>query len=254
MKTILVILTAGAALFAQTPAAKKAPAKTTPGKTGTAKTTAAARPNRALLNPAALKAKAPELFKAKFTTTKGDFVVEVHRAWAPVGADRFYNLVKNGFFSDAAFFRVMPGFIVQFGLGPSPAINKAWERAKIPDDPVKETNRKGYLTFATAGPNTRTTQLFINLGDNAGLDPQGFAPFGMVVEGMDVVEKINPEYREQPAQDRITNEGKPYLEKSFPNIDYIKSAQITEPAGTAPASKPATGAPKKTLPVKPATK
>jgi peptidyl-prolyl cis-trans isomerase A (cyclophilin A) len=185
-----------------------------------------------------LHAKAPEVFKAQFTTTRGDFVVEVHRASAPLGADRFYNLVKNGYFTNAAFFRVVPGFIVQFGLNANPAVNKVWMNANIKDDPVMGSNKRGTLVFATAGPNTRTTQLFINFGDNAGLDRQGFAPFGTVTEGMDVVDKIYPGYGERPDQQRITEEGKAYLDKNFPMLDSIKAAKIlpAEPAA-APADK-----------------
>ena len=240
MKQIILSFAAGAVLFAQTPATPP-PAKKAAPKSAPAARSAAAP--RALLSPAMLKAKAPEEFKATFTTTKGDFVVEVHRAWAPLGADRFYNLVRNGFFTDAAFFRVLPGFVVQFGLSAWGNVNKVWENAKIADDPVKESNKKGYLTFATAGPNTRTTQLFINLNDNAALDQQGFAPFGVVVEGMDVVEKINPEYREQPLQDQITAQGKPYIDKNFPNLDRVTSAKITSPASTAPPAKKTSAAP-----------
>jgi len=216
------------ALFAQTPASKSA---------GTSKTgTPAARAS--LLNPAALNAKAPALFKAQFTTTKGDFVVEVHRDWAPLGADRFYNLVKNGFFTNAPFFRVVPGFIVQFGLNADPAVNKVWEHAAIKDDPVMGSNTRGMLVFATAGPNTRTTQLFINFGNNAGLDRQGFAPFGTVTEGMDVVDKIYPGYGERPDQQQITQEGDAYISKNFPMIDKIKAAKIVpETPAAAPADK-----------------
>jgi peptidyl-prolyl cis-trans isomerase A (cyclophilin A) len=190
------------------------------------------------MNPASLHAKAPELYKAQFTTTRGDFVVEVHRDWAPLGADRFYNLVKNGYFTNAAFFRVVPNFIVQFGLNANPAVNKVWMNANIKDDPVMGSNKRGTLVFATAGPNTRTTQLFINFGDNAGLDRQGFAPFGTVTDGMDVVDKIYPGYGERPDQQRITEEGKAYLDKNFPMLDSIKAARIlpAEPAA-APADK-----------------
>jgi peptidyl-prolyl cis-trans isomerase A (cyclophilin A) len=184
----------------------------------------------ALLRPASLNAKAPETFDVKFTTSKGDFVVEVNRAWAPLGADRFYNLVKHGYFNDAAFFRVVPGFVVQFGLSADPAVNRAWHAANIKDDPVKQSNRPGTITFATAGPNTRTTQLFINLGNNAGLDNQGFAPFGLVTSGMDVVQKIYSGYGERPDQGQITNQGKAYLEKNFPNLDTIQSTTISTPA------------------------
>ncbi len=184
----------------------------------------------ALLHPATMTAKAPESFQAKFTTTKGDFVVEVTRAWAPLGADRFYNLVKHGYFTDAAFFRVVPGFMVQFGLNADPAVNRAWQNANIKDDKVTQSNAPGMVTFATAGPNTRTTQLFINYGNNTFLDSQGFAPFGKVISGMDVVQKINSEYREKPEQGAITSQGKAYLDKNFPNIDSIKSASIVTPA------------------------
>jgi len=172
----------------------------------------------------------------KFTTTKGDITLQVTRAWAPIGADRFYNLVKHGFYNDAAFFRIVPGFIVQFGLGADPAVNRAWRNANIKDDPVTQSNRPGTLTFATAGPGTRTTQLFINLGNNAGLDGQGFAPFGQVTSGMDVVQKLYSGYGERPDQGSITNEGKAYLDKNFPNIDRIEKATITTPA--AQATKP----------------
>lgn len=184
----------------------------------------------ALLHPATLTAKAPDVFNVQFTTTKGDFVVEVTRAWAPLGADRFYNLVKHGFFTDAAFFRVVPGFIVQFGLSADPGVNKVWHSANIKDDPVTQSNRPGTITFATAGPNTRTTQLFINFGNNAPLDRQGFSPFGRVTSGIDVVQKLYAGYGEQPDQGSITALGKAYLDKNFPKIDSIQSAKIVSPA------------------------
>ncbi len=180
----------------------------------------------ALLHPATLNAKAPESFQAKFVTTKGDFVVEVTRAWAPLGADRFYNLVKHGYFTDAAFFRNISGFMVQFGLNADPAVNAAWHNANIKDDPGKQSNSPGMITFATAGPNTRTTQLFINFGNNSFLDNQGFSPFGKVISGMDVVQKLYNGYGERPDQGSITNQGKAYLDKNFPNLDSIKSATI----------------------------
>jgi peptidyl-prolyl cis-trans isomerase A (cyclophilin A) len=184
----------------------------------------------ALLHPAELKAKAPDVYDVKFTTTKGDFVVQVNRAWAPLGADRFYNLVKHGFFTDAPFFRVVPGFIIQFGLTPDPAVNRAWQSANIKDDPVTQSNKPGTLTFATAGPNTRTTQLFINFGNNTFLDKQGFAPFGEVTSGMDVVKNLYSGYGEQPNQGSITSQGKAYIEKNFPKIDSIVSATVVPAA------------------------
>ncbi|MGH9684761.1 MAG: peptidylprolyl isomerase [Candidatus Acidiferrales bacterium] len=188
--------------------------------------------NQELLQPASLTAKSPDEFDVKFATTKGDFVVHVTRAWAALGADRFYNLVHHHFFTDAAFFRVIPGFMVQFGLNADPAVNRPWRNATIKDDPVTQSNKPGYITFATAGPNTRTTQLFINYGKNTFLDGQGFAPFGQVTSGMDVVQQIYSGYGESPDQGKITAEGKAYLEKNFPKLDTIKSAVITRPVST----------------------
>jgi peptidyl-prolyl cis-trans isomerase A (cyclophilin A) len=152
--------------------------------------------------------------------------VEVTRSLAPNGADRFYNLVKSGYFKDLGFFRVVPGFMVQFGIHGDPKVAAAWRGANIQDDPVKGSNTRGTITFATAGPNTRTTQLFINYGNNTFLDSQGFSPFGKVTDGMDVVDKINAEYGEKPFQPRVQEEGNAYLKKEFPNLDYIKSATI----------------------------
>ena len=170
----------------------------------------------------------------------------VTRAWAPVGADRFYNLVQAGFYDDAGFFRVVPGFVVQFGLNADPRANAAWDAARIADDQVKQTNRRGRLTFATAGPNTRTTQLFIDTGSNERLDQMGFAPFGEVVSGMSVVDAIYAGYGEMPDQGRITTEGNAYLKQQFPRLDFISKATVdqigarrSEVAGTAhPMSKP----------------
>jgi len=183
-----------------------------------------------LKTPAALKEQAPATFKALFETSAGDFVVEVHRDWAPNGADRFYNLVKNGFYDDCRFFRVMSGFMVQFGINGDPSVQSAWRSANITDDAVKQSNRRGYITFATAGPNTRTSQVFINFGDNSGLDGQGFAPFGRVVSGMNVVDKIYSGYGENPPelQSRLQMEGNAYLAKAFPKLDYIKKATIQQ--------------------------
>jgi peptidyl-prolyl cis-trans isomerase A (cyclophilin A) len=183
-------------------------------------------------DPAKLTVKAPETFKAAFDTTKGKFTIEVTRSLAPNGADRFYNLVRSGYFTDIAFFRVIPGFMCQFGIHGDPNVSAKWREANIADDPVKGSNTRGAITFATAGPNTRTTQLFINFGNNTGLDGQGFSPFGKVIEGMDVVDKINSEYGEGapngngPNQGRIQMEGNAFLKKDFPNLDYIKSATI----------------------------
>ncbi len=183
-------------------------------------------------DPSKLTEKAPDKFRVQFDTTKGKFIVEVTRSLAPNGADRFYNLVRSGYFKDLAFFRVIKGFMVQFGIHGDPSVSAKWRQANIPDDPVKGSNTRGTVTFATAGPNTRTTQLFINYGDNERLDSMGFAPIGKVGEGLEVVDKINGEYGEGapngrgPDQSRIQREGNAYLKKDFPNLDYIKSATI----------------------------
>jgi len=180
----------------------------------------------ALLNPAALNAQAPAAYRAKFETSAGDFTIEVTRAWAPLGADRLYNLIKNGFYDGDRFFRVVPGFVVQFGLNGNPTVSAAWRHATIQDDPVTQHNATGTLVFATAGPDTRTTQLFINYADNLTLDTRGFAPLGTVVEGMDVVQKIFPGYAQQPDQGMIESQGNDYLSQAFPKLDFIKKASI----------------------------
>ena len=183
-------------------------------------------------DPAKLTEKAPETFKAQFDTTKGKITIEVTRSLSPNGADRFYNLVRSGYFKDIAFFRVIPGFMCQFGIHGDPSVSSKWRQASIADDPVKGSNTRGTITFATAGPNTRTTQMFINLVDNVRLNGSGFSPFGKVTEGMDVVDKLNGEYGEGapdgrgPAQGRVQSEGNAFLKKDFPNLDYIKSATI----------------------------
>ena len=192
--------------------------------------------NAALKNPAALKEMAPATYKVDFDTSVGMVVVEVRREWAPNGADRFYNLVKNGYFDDVRFFRVVPNFMVQFGISGDPALNSVWREARIPRDPVKQSNTRGFLTFAMqggpSGPDTRTTQVFINFGDNSPLDAQGFAPFGRVTKGMDVVDKIYSGYGEGapsgkgPDQSRVQSQGNAYLSKDFPKLDYIKKATI----------------------------
>jgi peptidyl-prolyl cis-trans isomerase A (cyclophilin A) len=180
---------------------------------------------------------APAAYKVDFDTSAGIFTVEVHRDWAPNGADRFYNLVKNGYFDNIRFFRVIPGFMVQFGINGDPALNTVWKDARIPRDPVKQSNGRGYLSFAMqggpSGPDTRTTQVFINFGDNAQLDASGFAPFGKVTK-MDVVDKIYSGYGEGapsgkgPDQGRLQAEGNAYLTKDFPKMDYIKKATIAK--------------------------
>ncbi len=187
-----------------------------------------------LSNPAALVEQAPATYKVRFDTSKGPFVIQVHRAWAPHGADRFYNLVKHGFYNNDRFFRVISGFMVQFGINGDPHVSARWRDANIPDDPVKTGNKRGTITFATAGPNTRTTQVFINFADNDGLDGQGFAPFGQVVSGMNVVDSLNAEYGEGaprgkgPAQDRLQTQGNAYLMRGFPRMDYVKRASIVK--------------------------
>jgi peptidyl-prolyl cis-trans isomerase A (cyclophilin A) len=183
-------------------------------------------------NPAALNAQAPAVYKVNFDTSKGVFVVEVHRDWAPIGADRFYNLIKNGFYDNARFFRVISGFMVQFGINGDPKVSAIWREANIKDDPVKVSNERGTITFATAGPNTRTTQVFINFADNRALDRMGFAPFGRVVSGMNVVDALYSGYGEGapqglgPAQERVQTQGNAYLMRDFSKLDYIKKATI----------------------------
>ena len=196
---------AGATLLAQTPAEKAAK----------------------LRNPAALKEQAPATYKAKFDTSKGAFVVTVHRDWAPIGADRFYNLVKNGYYDDIRFFRAIAGFMVQWGMHGNPAVQAAWKSQTMKDDPPKQSNKRGYVTFAsTQLPNSRTTQVFVNLVNNTQLDKLGFTPFGEVTSGMEVVGKINTQYGDNVDQDLITRQGNAYLTKEFPKLDYIKTATL----------------------------
>ncbi|MBS1833563.1 MAG: peptidylprolyl isomerase [Acidobacteria bacterium] len=199
------------------------------------------------MSPGTLNAQAPESYKVKFTTPKGDILIQVTRAWSPLGADRFYNLVRAGFYNDAHFFRIVPGFVTQFGIHSNPQISKVWRAANLPDDPVRESNKRGTLSFATAGPNTRTTQIFINLADNGRLDGMGFSPFGSVVEGMDVVDKLYAGYGEQAQQGMIQEQGGAYLKKEFPMMDRIIASVIADPAGGG-----ATPAPAKPAAVKPA--
>ncbi|HLC09467.1 MAG TPA: peptidylprolyl isomerase [Methyloceanibacter sp.] len=187
-----------------------------------------------LSDPASLNETAPDIYKVKFDTSKGPFVVEVHRDWAPNGADRFYNLVKNGFYDNDRFFRVVEGFMVQFGINGNPKISKVWRDANIKDDAVKQSNKRGMITFATSGPNSRTTQVFINFNNNVGLDDQGFSPFGQVVSGMKVVDSLYNGYGEGaprgsgPDQGRVQDEGNAYLNQDFPMLDYVKKATIEQ--------------------------
>jgi peptidyl-prolyl cis-trans isomerase A (cyclophilin A) len=183
----------------------------------------------ALMEPTSdeMKTEAPEQYAVTFETTAGNFVLTVYRDWAPRGADRFYNLVTNGFYNEQRFFRVVPGFVVQWGMSGDPEITKEWANAQFLDDPVKESNTRGRISFAaTNRPNSRTTQVFINLGDNTNLDGMRFAPFGEVTEGMDVVDKINAEYGQQASQGYIAEQGNAYLQEAFPNMDYIKSVRV----------------------------
>jgi cyclophilin family peptidyl-prolyl cis-trans isomerase len=224
-----------AAPAAETPAVKAPAAETPAAKAPAPNPPAAVKPasfDVALLRPSTLRAKAPAVYNVKFGTTAGDFTIKVTRAWAPNGADRFYNLVDHHFYDGAAFFRVLPGFMAQFGMSAYPQVSRAWANANIKDDPVKQSNHRGYVTFAMAGPNTRTTQVFVNTGNNERLDSDGFAAFGMVTEGMEVVDKLYSGYGEGapdghgPDQNLIGNRGSAYLEKSFPKLDVIKTAAL----------------------------
>lgn len=182
-------------------------------------------------NPA-MSETAPESFRVRFDTTAGEFVVESRREWAPRGVDRFYNLARAGFFDGVRFFRVIEGFMAQFGIAGDPKVASAWQSARIEDDPVASSNTRGRVSFATAGPGTRTTQLFINYGDNSRLDGMGFSPIGEVVAGMDVVDSLHSGYGEGaprgrgPDQGRIQREGNAYLEREFPDLDWIRSAEV----------------------------
>jgi cyclophilin family peptidyl-prolyl cis-trans isomerase len=180
-------------------------------------------------------AAAPATYRARFETTAGAFMIEVQRDWAPRGADRFYELVKSGYFDGQRFFRVLSGFMAQFGIHRDPKVSAAWRERRIPDDPVRQSNTRGMVSFATAGPNTRTTQVFINYGNNSALDGQGFAPFGRVIEGMEVVDRLFAGYGEGaprgrgPDQGRIQAEGNAYLGREFPKLDAVKRATIVVP-------------------------
>ncbi|MHC4941107.1 MAG: peptidylprolyl isomerase [Planctomycetota bacterium] len=192
--------------------------------------TAGADARSKLLNPHLANETAPEKFRAKFTTTKGDFIIESQRKWSPHGVDRLYNLIRIGYFRDVPFYRIVPGFIAQFGFTWDPKINLAWNNATIPDDPNRVGNMRGHIAFGQRrGKDTRTCQLFINLNNNErALDRQGFPTVARIVEGWEVVGELNAEYGEKPSQSRIANEGLPYLEKEFPRLDYIKSAELLD--------------------------
>lgn len=170
-------------------------------------------------------------YLVQFETSAGNFTVRVHPSWAPRGAARFRELVEEGFYDECRFFRVIPSFMVQFGINGDPAVHAKWDKANIPDDPPLQPNKRGYVTFANAGPNTRSTQVFINYVDNPHLDHSTFAPFGEVIEGMDAVEAINSESGERPDQTRIGEEGNAYLEEAFPNLDYVKKARVVSSEG-----------------------
>lgn len=182
----------------------------------------------ALLCACSRSPQAPAEFKVRFDTSKGPVVIEVHREWAPNGVDRFYELVKSGYYDEARFFRVVPNFVVQWGINKDPKISQKWSQNFIPDDPVKESNHLGYITYAKRGPDTRTTQLFINLADNASLDAMGFAPFGKVSEGMEVVQNLYSGYGQTPDQNLIQLQGNDYLQSQFPQLDYIKTARVLQ--------------------------
>ncbi|HKG90885.1 MAG TPA: peptidylprolyl isomerase [Gemmatimonadaceae bacterium] len=176
---------------------------------------------------------APDSFRVRVETTRGAFLIDVHRAWAPAGADRFYNLVRAGFFDDSRFFRVRAGFIAQFGIPGDPAVAAAWRTRTIPDDPVRQRNERGFVSYAMTGPDTRTTQLFINLGDNTRLDAEGFAPIGRVVEGMDVVDRLYAGYGEDAGggmrggkQGPLFEGGNAYLDRAFPRLDRLVRARV----------------------------
>jgi peptidyl-prolyl cis-trans isomerase A (cyclophilin A) len=259
--TIAASAALGFAALAQTPA----PATSGPKSSSQSGTTATKKPataaaathstyDHALLHPALLKDKAPDVYVVKFVTTRGDFTITVTRAWAPLGADRFYNLVKHHFYDNAVVFRAVPSFVTQFGISSYPAVSTAWKKTEFKDDPVTQSNKKGAIVFATAGPNTRTTQVFINLKDNAFLDKTGFAPFGTVdADGMKVVEMFYDQYGDNAGidQDQIEKTGKPYLDKSFPKLDVIKSATIISPVPTPTPTTPVRHTPAATGTAKP---
>ena len=188
--------------------------------------------NPLLLTPDALDETAPDVFQARFETSKGDFVIEAHRGWSVNGADRFYNLVAGGYFDNVRFFRAVAGFVVQFGIHGDPDVSAVWREQRILDDRVVMSNTRGFVSYAKGDPNTRTTQVFVNLGDNSRLDEMGFSPFGQVVEGMDIVDQLHSAYGDGPPRGRgpdqreIFRSGNDYLSKSFPDLDFVRRATI----------------------------
>ncbi len=215
-----------------------APLGSKSGTSAPAKSVSKTASPAAPLDPQHFNARAPAVFKAKFTTTKGEFIVEVHRDWAPNGADRFYNLVRSGFYREASFFRVLPKFVVQFGIAADPTVQALWTSATIEDDPMVQTNKRGFVTYAKSGaPNSRSTQIFINLADNPTIDKQGMVPFGTVTDGMDVIDSLYSGYGETqmgsmgghgPLQERLLHEGKCYVDQEFPLLDHITSTLVTD--------------------------
>jgi peptidyl-prolyl cis-trans isomerase A (cyclophilin A) len=176
---------------------------------------------------------APGTFRVKFETSKGSFVIEATRDWSPLGVDRLYNLTRTGFFDNSRLFRIRANYIAQFGIAGDPMIAKTWQHRSFPDDAVKQSNLRGYVAYAMTGPNTRTTQIYVNLKDNTNLDAQGFSPIGKVVEGMDVVDKFYSEYGESSGggmrtgkQDKMFEEGNVFLDREFPQLDKLKSARV----------------------------
>lgn len=231
MKNTLFAVVVLAVLAGCRPQEKEAPAPSSPQTSAPAQPPAPA--SAGLMSPQTATEQAPATFNAKFATTKGEFVIKVERAWAPRGADRFYNLVKLGYYDGAPFFRVVKGFMVQLGIHADPAVSAKWREARIPDDPMGvKSNTRGMVTYATAGPGTRTSQIFINYGNNAGLDGQGFTPFGQVVSGMDVVDNLyggygdGPPMGSGPDQGALQTQGAAYTKANFPQMDYVKTARV----------------------------
>lgn len=202
-------------------------------RTEAASADSAALPDDPLFHPdaAAMQRAAPDTFRTRLRTTAGDFTIEVYRSWAPRGADRFYNLARHGFYEGARFFRVIDGFVAQFGLSGRPRLDRVWRAARIPDDSVLRSNERGTVSFAASGADSRTTQLFINLVDNPRLDGMGFAPVGRVVEGMAAVDSLYAGYEEPPSQPRIVQEGNAYLDDAFPELDVIETVETVAEDG-----------------------